>query len=82
MRAQDVWAGLQSVQIRKLNICITCCLMKKCVEPFTWHGEAYEECKGFNKSAIHMDIVKDMTSRGSSVVADGTVILKDGKIVA
>ena len=45
-------------------------------------GEAYEECKGFNKSAIHMDIVKDMTSRGSSVVADGTVILKDGKIVA
>ncbi len=44
-------------------------------------GEAYEECKGFNKSAIHMDIVKDMTSKGSSVVADGTVILKDGKIV-
>ena len=44
-------------------------------------GEAYEECKGFNKSAIHMDIVKDMTPKGSYVIADGKVILKDGKIV-
>lgn len=44
-------------------------------------GEAYEECKGINKSAIHMDIIKDMTSNGSSVVADGKTILKDGKIV-
>lgn len=44
-------------------------------------GEAYEECKGTNKSAIHMDIVKDMTPKGSSVIADGKVILKDGKIM-
>jgi aminopeptidase len=44
-------------------------------------GEAYEECKGFNKSAIHMDIVKDMTQKGSEVVVDGKVILKNGKLI-
>ncbi|MBI5151378.1 MAG: aminopeptidase [Candidatus Pacebacteria bacterium] len=44
-------------------------------------GEAYEECKGYNKSAIHMDIIKDMTSKGSVVIADGKTILKEGKLV-
>lgn len=44
-------------------------------------GEAYEECHGFNKSTIHMDIVKDMNPKGSSVVADGKVILKDGMLI-
>lgn len=44
-------------------------------------GEAYEECKGYNKSAIHMDIIKDMTPKGSIVKADGKVILKEGKLV-
>lgn len=43
-------------------------------------GEAYSECKGINKSTIHMDIVKNMNPKGSSVVADGRVILKDGKL--
>ncbi|HZZ99047.1 MAG TPA: aminopeptidase [Candidatus Saccharimonadia bacterium] len=43
-------------------------------------GEAYEECKGINKSTIHMDIVKDMNPKGSSVIADGKVVLKDGKL--
>ena len=45
-------------------------------------GEAYEECCGINKSAIHMDIVKDMKPVGSTVVADGKVVLKDGMLVA
>lgn len=45
-------------------------------------GEAYEECRGINKSAIHMDIVKDMNAIDSSVVADGKVILKNGTLVA
>jgi len=44
-------------------------------------GQAYEECNGVNKSIVHMDIVKDMTKRGSEVVADGTVILKEGKVI-
>jgi aminopeptidase len=44
-------------------------------------GEAYEECRGINKSAIHMDIVKDMTEKGSSVTVDGKVVLRDGKIL-
>ncbi len=44
-------------------------------------GQAYEECKGINTSQIHMDIVKDMKPKGSSVIADGVTILKDGKIL-
>lgn len=44
-------------------------------------GEAYEECKGINKSAIHMDIIKDMKPKGSLVKVDGKVILKDGKLI-
>ncbi len=44
-------------------------------------GEAYEECKGINKSAIHMDIIKDMKPRGSMVKADGKVILNEGKLI-
>ena len=44
-------------------------------------GEAYEECKGTNKSALHMDIVKDMRGKGSEVWADDTLILQNGKIV-
>jgi len=44
-------------------------------------GEAYEECRGYNKSAIHMDIVKNMKPVGSTVVADGKTILKNGKLI-
>lgn len=43
-------------------------------------GEAYEECGGVNKSAMHVDIVKDMRTPGSSLIVDGEVILKDGKL--
>lgn len=44
-------------------------------------GEAYEDCKGINKSHIHMDIVKDMKPSGSRVIVDGAVVLKDGQLV-
>lgn len=44
-------------------------------------GEAYEECKGINTSAIHMDIVKDMTLPGSQVIVDGKEILRDGELL-
>lgn len=44
-------------------------------------GSAYEECRGVNKSAIHMDMIKDMRTPGSQVIADGKVILDEGKIV-
>lgn len=44
-------------------------------------GQAYEECNGVNKSTVHMDIVKDMTKKGSLVIADGKIILKEGKVV-
>lgn len=44
-------------------------------------GMAYPECGGVNKSAIHMDIVKDMRSVGSEVKVDGEVIFKDGQLL-
>lgn len=46
-------------------------------------GCAYEENKdggGKNKSAIHWDFVKDMRIKGSQVIADGKIVLKDGQI--
>ena len=45
-------------------------------------GQAYEECRGINKSTVHMDIVKDMTKKGSQVGVDGKVLLKEGKILS
>ena len=44
-------------------------------------GEAYAECGGINKSAMHVDIVKDMRSKGSTVTVDGEIILQDGKLL-
>jgi aminopeptidase len=44
-------------------------------------GQGFAECGGETQSAIHMDIVKDMTSPGSRVTADGKDFLVDGKIV-
>lgn len=47
-------------------------------------GCAYEADKdggGNNKSAIHWDFVKDMRIKGSQVMADGIIVLKDGQIV-
>ena len=43
-------------------------------------GEAYEECGGINKSAMHVDIVKDMRTPGSKLIVDGEEILRDGKL--
>jgi aminopeptidase len=42
-------------------------------------GNAYPECKGKNKSAIHEDIVKDM--KKGKIFADGKLIYKDGKFL-
>jgi aminopeptidase len=44
-------------------------------------GQGFTECGGETKSAIHMDIVKDMTSKGSTITVDGKVFLKNGKIL-
>ncbi|GAB7140545.1 aminopeptidase [Deferribacterales bacterium RsTz2092] len=43
-------------------------------------GASYTETGGKNKSALHWDLVKDM-STGSSVELDGELIYKDGKFV-
>ncbi len=44
-------------------------------------GQGFPECGGETQSAIHMDIVKDMTSPGSKVLVDGKEFLVDGKFV-
>jgi aminopeptidase len=42
-------------------------------------GFAYTECGGVNQSAIHMDMIKDMRPDGSRLIANGKVILENGK---
>ncbi len=44
-------------------------------------GEAYAECGGINKSAMHVDIVKEMRTPGTSITVDGIVIMKNGKLI-
>lgn len=44
-------------------------------------GFAYPDCGGINKSAIHMDMIKDMRIKGSTLTANGKTILKEGKFV-
>ncbi len=44
-------------------------------------GFAYPLCNGINRSAVHMDMIKDMRSPGSELRANGKVILKNGKYV-
>ena len=46
-------------------------------------GRAYDEKEGGgkNKSAIHWDLVKDMRKKGSKVIIDGKLVLKEGKIL-
>ncbi|MCD8485157.1 aminopeptidase [Candidatus Woesebacteria bacterium] len=44
-------------------------------------GQGFEECGGETQSALHMDIVKDMTTPGSTITVDGKLFMKDGKIV-
>jgi aminopeptidase len=40
-------------------------------------GMAYPDCKGINKSAIHLDIVKTM--KNGQVAVDGEILQKNGK---
>lgn len=46
-------------------------------------GKAYDEKEGGgrNKSAIHWDLVKDMRGRGSMVLVNGKILMKEGKII-
>lgn len=44
-------------------------------------GQGFKECGGETESAIHMDIVKDMTLPGSKITVDGKFFLQDGKVL-
>ncbi|MFX1474076.1 MAG: aminopeptidase, partial [Promethearchaeota archaeon] len=41
-------------------------------------GNAYQECKGINKSAVHIDIIKSMKDSGK-ILAGDEVIYEKGK---
>ncbi len=43
-------------------------------------GSAYEECKGFNKSAVHLDFICDLR-KGGKMYADGKLIQENGKFL-
>ena len=43
-------------------------------------GSAYLECGAKNRSAIHWDLIKDMT-RGGEIYGDGVLIYKNGKFL-
>lgn len=43
-------------------------------------GSAYEECNGKNKSAIHLDFIKDLRKNGK-IYADGKLIQNKGKFL-
>lgn len=43
-------------------------------------GNAYEECRGKNKSAIHWDMIKDMR-KGGKIIVDGKLIQRNGKFL-
>lgn len=44
-------------------------------------GQGFAECGGETKSAIHMDIVKEMRTDDSKILVDGRPFLERGKIV-
>lgn len=44
-------------------------------------GQGFAECGGETSSALHMDIVKDMKSPGSSIELDGELFLDEGKFI-
>jgi aminopeptidase len=44
-------------------------------------GESFPECGLDNRSALHLDIIKDMSGKNDRVFADGKIIMKAGKIV-
>lgn len=43
-------------------------------------GRAYKECGGYNHSALHWDIVKDLRKEGQ-ILLDGKVVLENGKFL-
>ena len=43
-------------------------------------GQAYEECGGGNKSAVHWDIIKDLRKTGK-IFIDGKLVLNNGKYI-
>jgi aminopeptidase len=43
-------------------------------------GRAYKECGGYNQSALHWDIVKDLRQQGQ-IILDGKVVLENGKFL-
>lgn len=44
-------------------------------------GNSYPESGGLNKSAIHWDLLKDMT-KGGEIYADGKLVYKNGKFLS
>ncbi len=44
-------------------------------------GQGFAECGGETSSALHLDIVKDMSAPGSKVTLDGEDFLDEGKFV-
>ncbi len=42
-------------------------------------GNAYLECNGKNKSALHWDLIKDLRKKGSVIYLDGKIFQKNGK---
>lgn len=44
-------------------------------------GQGFEECGGETQSALHMDIVKNMSLPGSTITVDGKPFMVDGKII-
>ncbi len=43
-------------------------------------GSAYEECNGKNKSAVHLDFIRDLR-KGGKMYADGKLIQENGKFL-
>ncbi|MBN1644516.1 aminopeptidase [Candidatus Woesearchaeota archaeon] len=44
-------------------------------------GNAYLECNGKNKSALHWDLIKDLRNKGSAIYLDGKLFQKNGKFL-
>ncbi|MCL2110594.1 aminopeptidase [Microgenomates group bacterium] len=44
-------------------------------------GESYPECGLDNRSALHLDIIKDMRGKNDQVLADGRVVMEGGRII-
>jgi len=42
-------------------------------------GNAYPECNGKNKSALHWDLIKDLRKKNSVLYLDGKIFQKEGK---